>query len=699
MPNRLSNEQSPYLLQHKDNPVDWYPWGEEAFARARAEDKPIFLSIGYSTCHWCHVMEHESFETRAVADALNRDFVSIKVDREERPDVDDIYMRAVQMMTGTGGWPLSLFLTPDGRPFYGGTYFPPGPRYGRPGFVTILEAIANAWKTRRADLESSAGELLAHLQPADAATGGGGPVGAAVLDSAARILARQFDPRDGGFGGAPKFPPSMRLELLIRDFLRTGEPSSRSMVEETLSKMAAGGMYDQVGGGFHRYSVDAHWLVPHFEKMLYDNAMLARVYLLAHRAFGVADHARVARETLDYLLREMTPKDASLGAGGFFAAQDADSGGVEGTFYVWDPDSLDRAVGKEAAPVVAARFGVTREGNFEDEQTVLSVVRSVAELAAEFRKTEEEIESLLADAKARLYAARARRVWPATDDKLLTDWSALAISAFALAARTLEEPRYERAARDAADRILRNCVRDGELLHRSLGRPRRPDEKAGRGDIPGFATDYAYLVEALLDLYEATFEPRYFAEAVRLEAAFEERFADPRGGFFLSAAAHDGLIVRPKESYDGATPSSNSVAALNLLRLSAFTGDDRYARRADEIFGAFAGDLERAAVAFPRLLCALDFRSSAPREIALAGEPGSDDFEALRRTVFASPRLNRVLAHVDSAAAVPELAPLTRARTTRDGHAAAYVCERFACQAPITDPEALRAALDKPSRP
>jgi uncharacterized protein YyaL (SSP411 family) len=679
VPNRLAKEQSPYLLQHRDNPVDWYPWGDEAFARARSEDKPIFLSIGYSTCHWCHVMEHESFETEPVADALNKDFVSIKVDREERPDVDDIYMRAVQMMTGSGGWPLSLFLTPDGRPFYGGTYFPPSSRWGRPGFVTILEAIANAWKTRRDELESSAGELFAHLDAEAEAEAGAGPAGAETLAAATRSIARQYDPQEGGFGGAPKFPPAMRLELLIRDFLRTGSASSREMVERTLARMAAGGMYDQVGGGFHRYSVDAHWLVPHFEKMLYDNAMLARVYVLASRAFGAPEHAAVARETLDYLLREMTPP-----GGGFFAAQDADSGGVEGTFYVWDPDSLAAVVGREAAPIVAARFGVTPQGNFEDRQTVLSVVKSVGELAAEFARPEREIEALLREARAAMYAARAKRVAPGTDDKLLTDWSALAVSAFALAGRVLEEPRYEEAARAAADRILRNCRRDGRLLHR---------EKAGAAAIPGFATDYAFFIEALLDLYEATFEPSYFQQALNLQETLDRDFADPKGGYFLSAAAHDGLIVRPKESYDGATPSSNSVAASNLLRLAAFTGDERFAERADRVFDAFGGLLGRAAPAFPRLLCALDFRASGPREIVLAGEPGQEDFEALRRTVFASPDLNRVVAHVESAAAVPELAPLTRARSTRDGRAAAYVCERFACQAPVTDPDALAGLL------
>ncbi|HEY1249611.1 MAG TPA: thioredoxin domain-containing protein [Thermoanaerobaculia bacterium] len=685
MANRLANEQSPYLLQHRDNPVDWYPWGEEAFTRARDEDKPVFLSIGYSTCHWCHVMEHESFETQAVADVLNREFVSIKVDREERPDVDDIYMRAVQMMTGSGGWPLSLFLTPDGRPFYGGTYFPPTSRWGRPGFVTILESIANAWKTRRAELESSAGEMLGHLGHDEETPAGAGRIGPGasnapqILTSAIRAIARQYDPLEGGFGGAPKFPPSMRLELLLREFRRSGRAETREMVERTLRKMAAGGMYDQVGGGFHRYSVDAHWLVPHFEKMLYDNAMLARVYVLASRAFGEPGYAAVARDTLDYLLREMTPD-----RGGFFAAQDADSGGVEGTFYVWNPDSLARAVGPEAAPIVAARFGVTPQGNFEEHETVLSVVKSVAELAGEFSRTEAEIEAILAGARPKMYAARAKRVAPATDDKLLTDWSALAISAFALASRVLGEPRYEAAARAAADRILRNCLRDGRLLHR---------EKAGAAAIPGFATDYAFFIEALLDLYEATFEPDYFRAAADLQAVFDRDFADPRGGYFLSAAAHDGLIVRPKESYDGATPSSNSVAASNLLRLAAFTGDERYEKRADGIFETFGELLERAAPAFPRLLCALDFRASGPREIVLAGEPGRPDFEALRGAVFASPDLNRVLAHVESASEVPALAPLTRARTPRDGKAAAYVCERFACQAPVTDPEALETLL------
>ncbi|HLN93560.1 MAG TPA: thioredoxin domain-containing protein, partial [Thermoanaerobaculia bacterium] len=457
MANRLAREKSPYLLQHAENPVDWYPWGDEAFGRARTENKPIFLSIGYSTCHWCHVMERESFENEAIAELLNRNFVPIKVDREERPDVDDVYMTAVQTMTGSGGWPLSLFLTPEGRPFYGGTYFPPDDRFGRPGFPALLRAISDAWKTRRAELEDSAGRLVEHLDLADRGPASGREVGGASLDNAARALATEFDPRNGGFGGAPKFPPAMRLEFLVRHFLRTGEPKAREMVETTLEKMAAGGLYDHVGGGFHRYSTDAKWLVPHFEKMLYDNALLARAYLLAYRAFGNADFARVARETLDYLLAEMTP-----GEGGFFVAQDADSAGEEGTFYVWDPESLEAAVGTDVAPIVAARYGVTEAGNFENGQTVLSIVTSVAGLAAQFSLPDGRVEEILREARGQMYEARSRREPPLTDRKLLTDWSALAISAFALAARLLSEPRYEAAARRAADRILARCRVEGD---------------------------------------------------------------------------------------------------------------------------------------------------------------------------------------------------------------------------------------------
>jgi uncharacterized protein len=678
--NRLAGEKSPYLLQHADNPVDWYPWGAEAFARAKAEDKPIFLSIGYSTCHWCHVMEHESFENDRIAERINRDFVPVKVDREERPDVDDVYMTAVQTMTGSGGWPLSLFLTPEGRPFHGGTYYPPDDRYGRPGFPSLLAAIAEAWKVRRTEIESSAGSLVEHLDLAARAPDGGPDVGSAPLDKAARALSAEFDPRHGGFGGAPKFPPAMRLEFLIRYSLRTGEPTARGMVETTLTKMACGGLYDHVGGGFHRYSTDARWLVPHFEKMLYDNALLARAYLLASRTFGNADFARIARETLDYLVREMSPPE-----GGFFAAQDADSAGEEGTFYVWDPETLADAVGAEAAPIVAARFGITAAGNFEHGQTVLSIVESVPGLAARFGKSEGGVEEILSDSRRRMFEARSRREPPATDTKLLTDWSALAISAFALAGRVLGELRFEEAARRAADRILSRCRSALGLLHR---------EKDGAAGIPGFASDYAFLVEALLDLYEATFEPRYFRAAVQLADEMEERFADPRGGYFLAAEEHDHLIVRPRELFDGATPSSNSVAAMNLLRLATFTGDPKYRSRAEAIFTAFSGYLDRAPSAFPRLLCALDYRQDEPREVVLSGEIGREDFESLRAAVFGGRRLNRVVAHADAAESLADATPLVASRGSTAGAAQAWVCRNFACLRPTSDPAELAAALD-----
>jgi hypothetical protein len=680
MPNRLAGEQSPYLLQHKDNPVDWFPWGPEAFAKAKAEDKPVFLSIGYSTCHWCHVMEHESFEKEHVAAALNEGFVSIKVDREERPDVDDIYMTAVQMMTGSGGWPLSLFLTPEGRPFYGGTYFPPDGRSGRPGFVTLLQSIRDAWMNRRQDLEASAGEMLAHLSASAGGVPAGGAAGPEALDAAARSLEAQFDPVHGGFGGAPKFPPAMRLELLLRRYLRTGEDAARRMAELTLKKMAEGGLCDQVGGGFHRYATDARWLVPHFEKMLYDNAMLARVYVLAHRTLGGEVHARVARATLDYLLAEMTPE-----GGGFTSAQDADSGGEEGTFYVWSPKTLEAAVGADTALIVAARFGVTKEGNFENGETVLSVVATVPELARQFARPEAEIDALLLTAREKMYAARSRRVRPETDDKLLTDWTALAISAFALAGSVLAEPRYEAAARLAADRVLRSCRAGPELLHR---------EKGGRAGIPGFASDYAFFIEALLDLYEATFEPRYVRAALEIEKAFDERFVDPKGGFFLAGQGHDGLILRPKESSDGALPSSNSVAAMNLLRLSAFTGQERYRKRAESLFEAWSGTLTRAPAAVPRLLCALDFATGPVREVVLSGEPGRPDFEALRSAVFASRGFNRVLVHADAAESLADATPLVLGRAAEDSRAEAFVCENFACRRPTSDPKELAAALD-----
>jgi uncharacterized protein YyaL (SSP411 family) len=679
MPNRLAEEKSPYLLQHKDNPVDWHPWGTEAFELARREDKPVFLSIGYSTCHWCHVMAHESFEDAAIAELLNRDFVSIKVDREERPDVDDVYMAAVQAMTGTGGWPLSLFLTPDGRPFLGGTYYPPDDRYGRPGFPTLLKSVATAWKQNRQQLEGSAEELLEHLTET-ARLVGGGPVAVGVLDAAHQAMAARFDRKNGGFGHAPKFPPSMNLEFLLRRWLHGREPIAREIVETTLSKMAAGGMYDQVGGGFHRYSVDDRWLVPHFEKMLYDNGMLARTYLLAYRAFGAGAYARVARETLDFLLAEMTPEE-----GGFFAAQDADSEGREGAFYVWDPERIAAAVGNDRAPLVCARFGVTETGSFENGESVLAIARSVPDLAREFGRSDEEVGRILRESRRLLYEARCTRPRPGTDRKLLTDWTALAISAFALAGRMLREPRYEAAAKRAADRILSTCRRDDTLLHRP---------GAGGNGIRGFASDYAAFIEALLDLYEATFDGAYFAAAVSLQRELDARFADSNGGYFLSEESADRLILRPRESLDGATPSSNSIAAMNLLRLAALTGDRSYRDRAEHLFASASAYLNRAPIAVPRLLSALDFSRARVFEIVLAGSVGEPGFEALRNAVFDSPVLDRVVAHASGSEAPAELSGLLESREASTGRATAWVCQNFSCQQPTSDPAELSAALN-----
>jgi hypothetical protein len=505
-----------------------------------------------------------------------------------------------------------------------------------------------------------------------------GTPGKETIRLALGSLRGQFDTVHGGFGDAPKFPPAMRLDLLTRLFVKTKDPDARQMVGETLTKMAAGGIYDHVGGGFHRYAVDDRWLIPHFEKMLYDNALLARTYTLAGRAFGEAAWSRVARETLDFLVREMTPP----GRGGFFSAQDADSGGVEGSFYVWNPESLREAVGSKAAPIVAARYGVTETGNFEHGETVLSAVRTIDGLAKDFSATAEEIESILQEARAKMLAVRSRRVAPATDDKLLTDWSALAISAFALAGRILDEPRYERAATAAADRILETCRHGNLLRHR---------DKEGRAEIPGFASDYAFLAEALLDLYEATFEPRYFLAAVDMQRQLDERFSADDGGYYLSSEEHDRLPMRPRELFDGAVPSAASVSAMTLVRLSAFTGDPKWRERFDRLIGSASGMLFRAPTALPRMLCALDRSLSPPVEVVLAGAPGREDFEALRRAVFESGNPDRVLAHAGGAE-LPQIAALTEGRGG-EGPAAAYVCQSFACQAPTADPGTLKTLL------
>jgi uncharacterized protein YyaL (SSP411 family) len=650
MANRLANETSPYLLQHKDNPVDWYPWGPEALERARDEDKPILLSIGYSACHWCHVMERESFEDDRTAELMNRLFVPVKLDREERPDLDAIYMEACQAMTGSGGWPLNVFLTPDQVPFYAGTYFPPEQRGGMPSWRRVLEAIAEAWDTRREEIREGAGRIVqrlgggALLEPSD------DELDPRILDTAVERLRTGHDRVNGGFGGAPKFPPSDAIEFL----LRRGETYVPS---NTLRKMASGGMYDQVGGGFARYSVDERWLVPHFEKMLYDNALLARAYLHGWQVTGDELFREVTEHTLDWALREMRGPE-----GGFYSALDADSEGVEGKFYVWSVDELRSVLGDDAAAAIEW-FGATAHGNFEGENILT--------------RGDGDPPANLEDVKRRLYDVRAERVWPGLDDKRLTAWNALMISALADAGAVLERPDYVEAATTAAEFVLRDLRdADGRLLR---------TWKDGEAKLNAYLQDHAYMVEALLTLYESTFDPRWFAAARELADTMIERFADDeRGGFFETSVDHERLVARRKDLEDNPIPSGNSSAAFGLLRLSALTGEHSYEERAVGVFRLLARLMAQHPLAFAHLLQALDFHLAAVKEVALVG----DDLGPLSRAVRA-----RFRPHVVVAGGPADGVPLLEGREPVDGRAAAYVCERFACRRPVTTAEELEALL------
>ena len=688
--NRLANETSPYLLQHADNPVDWYPWGPEALERAKKEGKPIFLSIGYSACHWCHVMEHESFENDAIAAVLNEHFVPVKVDREERPDLDEIYMTATQMLTGRGGWPMSVFLTPDLRPIYAGTYFPPEDRHGMPGFGTVLERIAELWKTRRDEIERSAEEitraLVAHTTSAGEATGKGA-LDADLLASGIDAHRAAYEPTFGGFGGAPKFPPSMALELFLRRWRVTGDADLLSIVERTLDGMARGGMFDQLGGGFHRYSTDERWLVPHFEKMLYDNALLARVYLDAFRATGKEEWKRVVSETLDYVLREMTSP-----TGGFYSSQDADSEGEEGKFFVWTPEEIRDVLGEEEASLVERAFGVTARGNFEGGRTVLHLPLSVSDLAVALDRDRGGIASRLDGARRALFEARSKRVHPGLDDKVLAAWNGLMLSAMARAAAALDEPRYLRAAQ-AAGAFLLDSMRDEKgRLFRSF--------RAGKANLAAYLDDYACVAEGLLDLYEADFDPRWFVAAREIVAQMVESFWDEKeGGFFYTADDHEVLLARTKSLYDNAVPSGNSTAAVVLLRLAAATGEEGYRKRAEETLRAFRGSLESAPRAFPYLLCALDRHLEPPREVAIVGPPGDAATRRLLTVARSGFDPNLTVALFDPASPKAKESakaiPLLEGRGLLEGKPAAYFCRNFTCEAPTADPSALAKQLGR----
>ncbi len=675
MPNHLGQETSPYLLQHAANPVDWYPWGQEALAKARAEDKPIFLSIGYSSCHWCHVMAHESFEDAAVAALLNEHFVSIKVDREERPDLDAVYMGAVQAMTGGGGWPMSVFLTPQGVPFYAGTYFPPTPRYGRPSFRQVLQAIVRGWQERRSELLASGRQVLAVLQQQQ---GGGirgeeGTLRPTTLAAAVARLREGFDADYGGWGGAPKFPQPMALEFLLRRHLRTGETAPLSMVTQTLEAMARGGMYDQLGGGFHRYSVDGRWGTPHFERMLTDNAQLARVYLHAWQLTGHPFFRAIAVEVLDYVAREMTAP-----GGGFYSTQDADSDGREGLFFLWRPAEIRAILGEEAERFIAA-YGVTADGNFEG-QNVLTLVGSVAERDA------------LAPARQKLRAVRQRRVLPGRDDKVLTSWNGLMLAAFAEAARVLERADYQQVAERSAHFLLRRMRREDGRLWRTWREAGGGDrETGGRGN--GYLEDYSHLIEGLLELYQTTFAPRWYTAAQELAETMIAHFRHPEGGFYDTSDDHESLIVRPCDVQDNAVPSGNGMAAYVLLRLAGLSMEPRYREIAEQSLLRVQPLLGQFPLGFGQWLIALDYLLSSPREIAIVGEAARDDTQELLHTAWDGYRPHQVVAlgaTNEQRAAVP----LLQGRDALGGRATAYVCSGSTCRPPTSSAHELRALLD-----
>jgi len=693
--NRLATETSPYLRQHKDNPVDWYPWGEEAFARARAEDKPILLSVGYSACHWCHVMAHESFEDPATAEVMNRLFVNVKVDREERPDVDSVYMTAVQSMTGRGGWPMTVFLTPEGQPFYGGTYYPKDDRHGLPGFTRLLEAIDDAWSNRREELLTQAGRLSAALARSGVLPGAGsdGGLGVEILDAAAAQLAAQYDPRFGGFGAAPKFPQAMSLDHLLRHHVRTGDARSLEVAVNTLDAMAAGGMYDQLGGGFHRYSVDARWLVPHFEKMLYDQATLARAYVHAWLVTGEERHRRIVEETVDYVLRDLRHPD-----GGFYSAEDADSEGEEGKFYVWSLDEFVEVVtgaglDEAQAMEIAAWWGVTGAGNFEGHN-ILNVVGFSLEAAGGPGRGAPPPEGL-ERARSALFDRREKRIRPGLDDKVLAGWNGMFLQTLAEAAAALGRSDWMEAARVNGDFLLTELRRpDGRLLRSwQADSPRGPE--GSRARHLGYAEDYAALLGALVTLAEVD-DVAWLSPAREIAGGLCDLFADS-GGFYTTGTDAEALITRPRDVFDNATPSANSLAAAGLLRLAALTGEARWQEEGEVAVRAVGAVMGEHPTAFAELLGALERLARPPVEVAIVGDPSDAATAALTGEVR-----RRYLPRAVSVTAPPgtgaDLTPLLADRPLVGGRPTAYVCQHFACRQPVTDPAAFAAQLDEATR-
>ena len=689
--NRLIDETSPYLLQHATNPVDWYPWGKEAFDKARRENKPVFLSIGYSTCHWCHVMEEESFSDEQVAALLNKHFVSVKVDREERPDIDRVYMVVTQAITGRGGWPNTVFLTPDKKPFFAGTYFPKESRWGLPGLMALLPKVAQVWQNDRQNVRKSADQITASLVERNKITPGG-PPGRQIIDATREALASAYDPENGGFGQAPKFPTAHKLTFLLRRNYYAQDAQALAMVENTLTRIRLGGIYDQIGYGFHRYSTDEKWRVPHFEKMLYDQALLAMAYTEAYQATGKPLYSRTVRETFAYILRDMTSPE-----GGFYSAEDADSEGVEGKFYLWTTAQVQERLGKGSARWFRKIYNLEDDGNFISQEAnqpagsnILYLAQTPAAIAAEQGISEKKLLQRLEKSRLGLFAARSKRIHPFKDDKILTDWNGLMIAALAKAGRVFSEAQYTSAAERAADFILRKLQdSDGRLLKRY---------RQGKAGLPAHLDDYAFMVWGLLELYESTFKPIYLQQAIGFNDRMITHFWDEStGGLFMTADDSERLLIRTKQIDDGAIPSGNSVAAVNLLRLGHMTGRTDYLSYAERIAKAFSATIEKYPAGYAHLMMALEFALHPRFEVVIAGRPGARDtvamLEALHRQ-FAPDKVV-VLRPSDptEAAEITRMAPFTRFMEPYDGRATAYVCTDFVCRLPTTDISQMLANL------